>query len=43
MNIKVWLEHYINQGVDIFYLINNNSDDNPLDILQPYIDKGIYV
>jgi len=38
---KVWLDHYIHQGVDHFYLIDNNSDDNPLEILQPYIDKGI--
>jgi hypothetical protein len=41
MNMKVWIEHYINQGVDHFYLIDNGSNDNPLNILQEYIDKKI--
>ena len=41
MNLKVWLEHYIFQGVEKFYLIDNDSNDNPLSILQPYIDRGI--
>ena len=40
MVLKTWLDHYLHQGVDHFYLIDNNSDDNPLDVLQPYIDKG---
>ena len=41
MTMKTWLEHYINQGIEQFYLIDNASDDNPLDILQPYIDAGL--
>lgn len=41
MNLKIWLDHYIWQGVEHFYLIDNGSTDNPLDILQPYIDNGI--
>jgi hypothetical protein len=41
MNLKVWLEHYLWQGVKHFYLIDNDSDDSPLSILQEYIDKGI--
>jgi len=41
MNLKVWLDHYLWQGVEHFYLIDNNSDDNPLNILQDYIDMGI--
>jgi len=41
MNLKVWIEHYLRQGVKHFYLIDNGSDDNPLSILQEYIDKGI--
>ena len=40
MNLKVWLEHYIWQGVEHFYIIDNDSVDNPLEILQPYIDSG---
>jgi hypothetical protein len=38
--LKPWIEHYIWQGVDHIYLIDNNSDDNPLELLQPYIDSG---
>lgn len=41
MNLKVFMEHYIKQGVDKFYLIDNGSEDYPLEILQPYIDKGV--
>lgn len=41
MNLKVWIEHYLWQGVEHFYLIDNGSNDNPLEILQEYIDKGI--
>jgi hypothetical protein len=40
MNLKVWLDHYLWQGVDHFYLIDNGSDDDPLSILQEYIDNG---
>ena len=39
--MKEWLNHYINEGVEHFYLIDNGSDDNYLPILKPYIDKGI--
>ena len=35
-----WLNYYLLAGVDHFYLYNNFSDDNYLEILQPYIDKG---
>jgi hypothetical protein len=35
-----WINHYIWQGVDHIYLIDNDSNDNPLVILQPYIDSG---
>jgi hypothetical protein len=41
MNLKLWIEHYLWQGVDHFYLIDNDSNDEPLSILQEYIDKGI--
>jgi len=36
-----WIQHYIHQGVDKLYLIDNNSDDNYLKILQPYIDTNV--
>jgi hypothetical protein len=41
MNLKLWLDHYLWQGIEHFYLIDNGSDDNPLIILQEYIDNGI--
>lgn len=31
-----WLQHYIHQGVDHFYLINNASTDSSLEVLQKY-------
>lgn len=36
MNIKEWLDHYIWQGVDHFYLINNGSDDDFNSQIQMY-------
>jgi hypothetical protein len=39
MNLKVWVDHYLWQGVEKIYLIDNGSTDKPLKILQPYIDK----
>jgi hypothetical protein len=36
-----WLEHYLKEGVDKFFLINNNSNDNYLEVLNPYIANNI--
>jgi hypothetical protein len=33
-----YIKHYINQGVDHFYFINNNSEDEYADILDKYKD-----
>ena len=41
MIIQEWIEHHLWQGVEHFYLIDNGSNDNYLEILQPYIDKNI--
>jgi len=38
--LEEWLNHYINEGVEHFYLLNNNSDDNFMDIIKKY-DKYI--
>lgn len=38
---KEWLDWHIRMGVDHFYIYDNESDDNTLQVLQPYIDKGI--
>mgnify|MGYP000038659077 FL=1 len=39
--LKEWIEFHKIVGVEHFYLYNNNSDDDYLDVLQPYIDEGI--
>lgn len=33
-----WIRHYQFHGIEHIYLINDNSSDNYLDILKPYID-----
>lgn len=37
--MKEWLDHYITEGVDHFYLIDNGSTDNYEDILKSYSDR----
>jgi len=39
--LKEWVEFHLLVGVDDFYLTNHLSVDNYLEVLQPYIDKGI--
>ena len=39
--LKEWIEYHLIVGVEHFYLYNNNSDDNYLEILKPYIDSGV--
>ena len=39
--MKEFIEHYLNQGVDKFYMIDNNSNDDSSKILKYYIDKEI--
>jgi len=39
-SIKEWIMHYLYHGVEHFYLINDDSDDNFMDIIKEYIDKG---
>jgi len=39
-NIDLFLQHYLWQGVDKFYLVDNDSNDDPLSVLQKYIDDG---
>jgi hypothetical protein len=37
-----WLEHHLYHGVEHFYLIDdNNSTDDSLERVQPYIDRGL--
>ena len=39
--IQEWVEYYLLQGVEHFYLYNNNGTDNSKEILQSYIDNGL--
>lgn len=39
--IKEWIDHYLFHGACHFYLINDNSTDNFIDIIQPYIDDNV--
>jgi len=42
LNLRIWLEHYLWQGVEHFYLIDNGSTDGPVGgVLQPYMDRGL--
>lgn len=39
--LKEWIEYHRLIGFEHFYLFNNESEDNYLEVLQPYIKKGI--
>ena len=40
-SICEWIEHYILHGVEHFYMINDNSTDNSVELIQKYVDSGI--
>lgn len=39
--LKEWITFHSLMGVEHFYLYNNSSTDNDLEVLDPYIQKGI--
>lgn len=39
--LKEWVEYHRLAGVDHFYLYDNGSTDNSLEVLQPYIQAGL--
>ena len=39
--LREWIEHYLAFGVDHFYLIDNNSNDDYRTVLAPYIERGL--
>lgn len=39
--VKEWLEFHNMLGVERFYIYDNGSDDNLIDILKPYMDNGL--
>jgi hypothetical protein len=38
--LKEWITHYLNQGVEKFFLIDNGSTDNYFPIIKPFIKKN---
>ena len=40
-SIVEWIKHYLYHGINHFYLINDNSDDDTVSKIQEYIDKGL--
>ena len=38
---KEWLDWHISQGVEKFYVYDNESTDNTREVLQPYIESGV--
>jgi hypothetical protein len=39
--IDAWINHHMGEGVEHFYIVDDNSTDNSRDILKSYVDKGI--
>ncbi len=39
--IQEWVEYYLLQGVEHFYLYNNNGTDKSQELLKPYIEAGL--
>ena len=39
--LREWIEFNHITGIDHFYLYNNNSEDDYLPVIQPYIDSGL--
>lgn len=37
--LKSWIDHYIREGIDHFYLIDNGSTDNFMEIINMFSDK----
>lgn len=38
--MKEWLDHYIKEGIDTFFLTDNGSTDDYMPILDPYLKTG---
>jgi len=39
--IQEWIEHYLKEGVNHFFLVDNGSTDDYIEKIQTYIDRGI--
>jgi hypothetical protein len=40
-SIVEWIEHYLLHGASHFYLIDDGSDDNSCELIEPYVKKGL--
>lgn len=36
-----WIQWHVDHGVEKFYIYNNESTDNTIEVLQPYINSGL--
>lgn len=41
LNVREWVEHYIWQGAERIYLIDNGSTDRSVELVQPWVEKGL--
>ena len=41
-HLQEWLDHYINQGVDHFFIVSNKSTDNIEEFINTNIYKNLY-
>jgi glycosyltransferase involved in cell wall biosynthesis len=41
-SIREWIEHYIYRDVEHFYLIDDSSTDNTVEIIKPYISVAYF-
>jgi hypothetical protein len=39
-NIVEWIEHYLGQGAEHIYLIDNDSSDNGIELIDPWVRLG---
>lgn len=39
--LREWIEFHLRVGVEHFFLYNNNSEDDFLPVLRPFIDRGL--
>ena len=40
VNIHEWVSHYLLEGADHIFLVDNDSDDDFTAVVQPFIDRG---
>lgn len=39
--LKEWLDYHLTIGVDHFYLYDNNSTDDFMNVVRPYMERGL--